>query len=485
MVVWKALVGKWPPRAYPTVGRLPHVISRVDNRMRLPGVAIAYIVVVICGGIALVAMYALSSGVGWPSPEIGSLELALSAVFFTTAAFLADMYPIAIPSTRILEVDRDGNELVLSSSVYVASLLLFGPAFTIGVAASSVLLSDLWRRKPLLKAAFNCGQYVVTVGISGLFLLNTGTNPHSFQPWVSSLEGVATLVLTLFTYFLFNTSLVAGVVGMTQGARYVEVWTHANRQILTQYVGMLNVGLVAAILWTVSPPSLVLLALPLGLVHLASKAVSRLKLETAQALVSIAGMVDSRDSYAYRHSQDVARYATQIAVKMGLPLDQVEEIKLGAQLHDIGKIGTPDAVLFKPGRLSDEERAVMEEHPSVGARVLQYFSQFRSGSAMVLHHQEHYDGTGYPARLAGDHIPQGARIIHVADAYQAMTSDRVYRKAMDPNEAVRRLLEGSGSQFDPAVVEAFLAVLQDSGVPLEPSVVEARLTPSLSLSGSR
>ena len=427
--------------------------------MRLPRVAVTYILTVVLGSLVIAVLYLFGSS-DWPS-DVGTVELAGTALLFTLAAFLADMYPIAMPSTNLFE---SHNELVLSSSVYVAALLLFGPAFTIPVAAASVLLSDLWRRKPLYKAAFNSGQYVMTVGISGLFLLGRHATPDSFAPWLTTGHGLVTLLLMLPSYFLLNGILITEVVATTQGTRFIDLWKHGVPPLIPQYAGMLNVGLVAAILWTVSPYAVVLLAIPLMLVHLASKSVVRLRLETEEALIRIAGVVDSRDSYAYRHSQEVARYATQIAVKMGLRLDDVDMIKLAAQLHDIGKIGTPDQVLHKPGPLTEDERAVMEDHPSVGASMLEYFSQFRDGVGLVLHHQEHFDGSGYPSGLAGQGIPLGARIIHVADAYQAMTSDRVYRKALPTSEAVRRLVAGSGSQFDPDAVKALIEVLRDTGV---------------------
>lgn len=442
-----------------------------DRNGRLPGTVRAYVATVILGAIAVSVLYAFNPGRGWPNSATGSLELLACFFLFVVAAFLAEIYPIMIPTTRIFDDNRD--ELSVSSSVYIASLLLFGPAFSVAVAAVSILLSQLWKRKALYKLLFNTGQYVLTVGVSGLFLIATGTNPHSFDAFVSTPHGFVAFVATLVTYFLLNTSLVSAVLAMMEGGNFFDYWKHANQQILPQYGGMLNIGVVAAILWTVSPVALVLLALPMLVVHLAFKTTARLKDETTRALIAIADMVDSRDSYAYRHSVEVARYSTRIATKLGLPLDQVEMVNLAALLHDIGKIGTPDQILHKPGILTDDEWAVMREHPVEGAKVLRYFSLFRSGVALVLHHQEHYNGTGYPSKLVGEQIPLGARIIHVADAFQAMTSDRVYRKAMDANVAVARLLADAGRQFDPVVVKALIEVLVEMGVSVDSRLVES------------
>lgn len=436
---------------------------------KLPTVALVYIWVVAVGAIALVFAYLTNPGVGWPSPSLDSSEVVAAGVLFAAVGFLAELFPVEIPSARIF--DDNVDKISLSSPAYIACLLLYGPALTVVVAGVSVLAAELWNRKGAAKAAFNSGQYALTVGISGLFLLGTGTDPHSFTHYVTSPGGVLALLLTLTSYFLLNTSIVAAILAMVKGSSILDQLRQESGELLPPYVGMLNIGTIAAILWTVSPAALVLLPIPLAVLRVAFRATARLKEETLQALIGVAEMVDSRDSYAYRHSVDVARYATQVATKLGLPLREVEMINLSALLHDIGKIGTPDQVLHKPAALTEDERAVMQLHPAEGAKVLRYFSLFRPGAEMVLYHQEHFDGTGYPKGLAGEQIPLGARIIHVADAYQAMTSDRVYRKGMAPSKAVGLLLADAGKQFDPEVVSVLVETLVESGVQVDSELV--------------
>ncbi len=440
---------------------------------KLPTVALIYILAVVGGAVALTVGYFLSPAAGRPSPDCSFAELVVVGILFTFAGFLAEQFPVEIPSARIF--DDNGDHIALSSSVYVASLLLYGPALTMVVAGVSVCASEIRKGKALPKVAFNSGQYVLTVGISGLFLLGTGTNPRSFLVFVGSVNGILALIMALATYFLVNTLLVAGIVGMIKGSSILDQWRQDFWETIAPYFGMLDVGTTAAVLWTVSPIALVLLPIPLAVLRVAFRATAQLKEETLRALIGVAEMVDSRDSYAYRHSVEVARYATQTATRLGLPLREVEMINLSALLHDIGKIGTPDDVLHKPAALNDDERAVMQLHPAEGAKVLRYFSLFRPGADMVLYHQEHFDGTGYPKGLAGEQIPLGARIIHVADAYQAMTSDRVYRKGMTPNRAVGLLIADAGKQFDPVVVAAFVETLIESGVPLDPELLKSEL----------
>ena len=186
--------------------------------------------------------------------------------------------------------------------------------------------------------------------------------------------------------------------------------------------------------------------------------------EQLAAAMLLAETLDMRDVGTARHSQTVGRYAEEIARALGLPEAHVERIRAAGVLHDIGKLGVADAVLKKPGALTDEEWAEMRRHPELGARILDH-ANLRDISAWVLAHHERIDGRGYPHGLAGDVIPLEARILAVADAYEAMTADRAYRAALGHDAAQEELRACSGTQFDPAVVEAFLAVLTQGRKP--------------------
>jgi diguanylate cyclase (GGDEF)-like protein/putative nucleotidyltransferase with HDIG domain len=180
--------------------------------------------------------------------------------------------------------------------------------------------------------------------------------------------------------------------------------------------------------------------------------------EHLAAAMLLAETLDMRDVGTARHSQTVGRYAEEIARTLLLPEPHVERIRAAGVLHDIGKLGVADSVLKKPGKLTDEEWAEMRRHPELGARILDH-ANLRDISAWVLAHHERVDGRGYPHGLAGDVIPLEARILAVADAYEAMTADRAYRAALSHDAAQQELRDGSGTQFDPEVVEAFLAVI--------------------------
>ncbi len=171
---------------------------------------------------------------------------------------------------------------------------------------------------------------------------------------------------------------------------------------------------------------------------------------------SLASALDARDHYTAGHSQRVSDYACAIAAGMGLPAEEIREIRIGALLHDIGKIGINDLVLQKPGKLSAEEFALIQLHPTIGRTILEGVHGFQPYLAVVELHHENWDGTGYPRGLRATDVPLAARIVHVADAFDAMTSDRPYRRGMPVLEALGILNRFSGSQFDPAIVNAFV-----------------------------
>jgi diguanylate cyclase (GGDEF)-like protein len=177
------------------------------------------------------------------------------------------------------------------------------------------------------------------------------------------------------------------------------------------------------------------------------------------AIVGLATTLLERDRYTGDHSEAVVQLTVRVARALALNPDEVDRVETAALLHDIGKVGIPDSILHKNGKLDDEEWVLMKEHPVIGERILRAIPGLGGVARIVRHEHERWDGGGYPDGLAGDAIPMGSRIILACDAYHAMTSDRPYRQAMSHGDALRQLRTGAGTQFDPLVVEALLGCL--------------------------
>jgi HD-GYP domain-containing protein (c-di-GMP phosphodiesterase class II) len=186
-----------------------------------------------------------------------------------------------------------------------------------------------------------------------------------------------------------------------------------------------------------------------------------------QTVSSLANAIDVRDSYTNGHSQRLAAIALETGKILNCDANALEDIYWAALLHDIGKIGIPDHILLKPSSLNDEEFEVIRQHPEIGEGIIEPIKKLAHLAPIIRSHQERHDGNGYPDELRENEIPLAARIISVADAFVAMTDDRVYRKASTMEKAIEEIKRCSGSQFDPEVVEAFLVGLNNKDVPLD------------------
>jgi putative nucleotidyltransferase with HDIG domain len=198
----------------------------------------------------------------------------------------------------------------------------------------------------------------------------------------------------------------------------------------------------------------------------ASSAIQRARLHDqmeenfVQTIVALANAIDARDSYTGDHSERLAKLATATAEKLGCTPDEIQAINWGMHLHDIGKIGTPDEILQKPGPLNHEEWLIIQRHPVIGADIIAPVKKLKNVAPLILAHHEKYDGSGYPHGLKKDEIPLGARIIAIVDSYGAITDDRVYRSARSHEEAISEIQHCVGHQFDPHVAAAFFEVIE-------------------------
>ena len=382
--------------------------------------------------------------------SIDSPYTIIMLLLFSVLVLLADLNPVWLPRGAIVSV---------STALNFSNTLLFGPAWASWAGVMAVAVADLWQRRPWYKVVFNIGCTALSLGLAGLayFALHDGSSLP-----LSSLQNIFAATVYTITTFALNTSLLALAIGLDQQISPLEVWMANSFSSLLQFGAMIPIGMLIANTYLQNTTwSSLLLVLPLIMVYHSLRTSQVLRSQTRSVIEALADVVDKRDPYTYRHSQEVAELAEGIARRMGLSLEEQEAIVLAARVHDLGKIGVRDAVLLKKGSLEPSEIKEMRKHPEIGAEILSRLPFYRRHRQLILYHQERYDGKGYPQGLRGEEIPLGARIIAVADAYQAMTSNRPYRAALSREQAIAELLAGKGTQFDPVVVDAFLAMLAE------------------------
>nr|WP_106779345.1 HD-GYP domain-containing protein [Lysinibacillus timonensis] len=192
------------------------------------------------------------------------------------------------------------------------------------------------------------------------------------------------------------------------------------------------------------------------------KNVQKVKEDNLELTTALANALDSRDRYTMHHSENVAKYAVQIAKKLNISKSNCEIIHKGALLHDIGKIGIPEHILLKSGKLTEDEYEIIKTHPTLGYNMIKHIERFHTNGVLdiVLYHHERYDGKGYPSGLKGDQIPLFARIVAIADTFDAMTTKRIYRDELELKYVLNEIRKNKGTQFDPEIVDVFLSLFE-------------------------
>ena len=402
-----------------------------------------------------------------PGTQPSLSQLAFAGVL-TVMACIAIQFPLLV--TPKVKVNT-------SSAAYLTAALTLAPGLAGLVVGVSQLVGGAIlarRRNPLtgrprrrwIDTAFNTSQWVIATSTSGLVFHSwTGrAGSEAAYMWFVALAAAAGAMYAL------NTGLVAAVAAIQTRQRLLSVWLAGRRVDVVTEAALYVVGAVASVAAPAHPWVLLGLVIPTVLLHNSLQRTLQLQRQTIAALEQMADLVDLRDGYTGQHSQRVADYAERIASRLRLSSDQIATIRLAARVHDIGKIAIPDRILHKPGPLDAAEWDVMKSHVEAGFHVLQRFDDYADGAGLVRSHHERIDGAGYPRGIAGHQVPLGSQVIGIADAIDAMTSDRPYRRAMPLGAVADELVEMSGTHFKPNVVDAALDVL---GVIAQPTSVGA------------
>jgi hypothetical protein len=413
-------------------------------------IRVTLFVVIISITCLLVIGQAAFSPISITTPGIAILAL------FLVLGVVSEAYATWIPFYR--------SEISSSIAINIAAIFILGPGLGIFLVLVSSLASELllrWKQREngildaILPITFNVSQLVISIAAAGLVLEYSGHSVLSLQYPIDYLWAV----LAFLAYSVANLSLVRGIVSLSGGGGFFYGLWKSIREFSIQYAVLCASALLLTVLYSISVWHVFLGLIPLVLVHVSFRSYLQLQTEARKTFEKISRILDERDHYTAVHSQSVAKLAVKIGQQMGLPEGEIEKVDIAAKVHDIGKIAVPDSILLKPGSLNEDEWAVMKKHPVISAELIEGLSIYSHVADAVRHEHEHWDGSGYPDGLTGEDIPLLSRIITAADVYDALSTDRPYRKAYSSDESIKIIRATSGKVLDPRVAEALEKVL--------------------------
>lgn len=391
-----------------------------------------------------------------------SLVSLIGGLVFIYALFkinpnLLYLYPLWILLYVALEmrpVSLDGkSQVTLGIVLNLAILMIYGTWSSIIVSGVGSAVADIIGKRGWQRVIFNSSQYSISLLVAGTIYAKL--SPITDEVFSIS-HHIIPFVFTAMAFVVVNFLLVAVIVSLSLKISLLDVIKIDQGMVALFLISLAPLSFLLVVLYTSKPYSVILILPPLVIAYVGFENYLKLRRQTRATIEHLAAIVDRRDNYTSMHSDRVAVYAGQIAQAMGLSYGQVENLSMAGRVHDLGKIGVKDSILLKPGTLTNSEFEEMKKHTEIGYYMLQPLEMYKEVLANVLYHHERMDGKGYPCGLKDDAIPLGARILAVADSFDAMTSDRLYRKAMSEEQAVQKLMDNQGTQFDPQVVEAFI-----------------------------
>jgi putative nucleotidyltransferase with HDIG domain len=399
-------------------------------------------------------------------PEVHQTRLDLWGIVLWTALLgAAEALPVPLPR---------GGTVTIGSILDLGAIVLFGPWVAGAMDLVTTLFAQIvWLRQRPAQAMLHAGLYAATTILSGAAFLAAGGVLGAPR-----LPGdLLAVLLAGSLYFVLNTGAVSFVLGARSGEAPGSVWRRQFRDGLPLYV--LSIGfalLFAEVRMHAGIAGVSLLVLPLFLARYALRLYADLKEDLISFVRALSVALDAVDPYTHDHSVRVAAYAVRVARRLRLPESEVEMIHYAALVHDIGKIAQRPDVIRKPDALDEDERRLMMRHPEAGARIVGQIRALKQAAEMIRTHHWRPDGRGYPTGLDASEVPRGARIIHVCDAFDAMTSDRPYRKGLPVPRALAELSRNAGAQFDREAVLALLELHEVGELRLAPEETSVVLT---------
>ena len=369
-------------------------------------------------------------------------------VFFLILSVFSEFIPVELPK---------GGHITIGFPVDFVLILVYGPALAMLVAVSGLVIYEIIKGKSSwYKVVFDSSQYALSTGIAGLVYKYCG-GMIGFQNFF---KFIIPATLCALAYCFINLILVTMAISLDQRSRFTAVWRTNFQEILPTYLAEAPLGFLMAIIYVqIGVGGILLFFLPLLLARRSFELYTKMRkmyLETIRALVAA---IDAKDPYTKGHSERVTQTSVALARELNLPEREIDNIEYAALLHDIGKIGIDERILGKNDELTGKEFERIKEHTIIGAKIIKPVDFLKDSYKAIYHHHEKYNGKGYPDGLKSEDIPILARIIAVADAYDAMDSDRPYRKKLNKDKILKELKDQSGKEFDPEVVKALISIL--------------------------
>jgi len=365
----------------------------------------------------------------------------LVLIIFTT---VADLFPVTF---------EQGYEITVSNVFLIGAIMIFrdDPANAAIVAIVSTLAWQLVTRRAWYKLLTNVALATTAViaGATALSIVGSQDTAHF----------VFGTALMLIVYFIADTVPLSRLLASLDGRPFQVAYVSNYAGVVLELIGIEFFGLIFYLVWAESPWLSVLFAVPTVILRQAYFQVERLRNDSMRALAAVSDVIENRDELTHNHTQSVSTYARRVAERLRLSPDEIWQVTVAGQLHDLGKIAVRDSILFKPGALTEAEMELMRKHCQVGYDILRQFSNLEKVARLVRAHHERYDGRGYPDGIGGAQLPVGAAIVAVADAFDAMRTDRPYRKAMPMGRALDTLKQGLGTQWHPVVGATFIQLM--------------------------
>lgn len=391
------------------------------------------------------------------------LQVTIDYSYINFGLFLFWIALTIIAETLLIPLPDQSVAVSVGYAINIASIIVGGPF----LAVMSSFLGILFRfpnvpgrgyvhalNTPKYKVIFNISQSIVVTSIIGVSYIKLGgtIGQFSFIP----------AVLILLLGILLNTTVISGFLTFAMEQKFYKIWYNNVKGMFLSAVAVGTMGIIIALAFIGYGYGAVILFFgPLLLARYSFKLyvdMRSLYISTIQALNKT---VEAKDPYTSGHASRVEELAMQLAERYNLPFDRIQNIKTAAILHDIGKIGINDSILNKASKLSQEEFQEIMKHPTIGAEIISKVDFLKDITRIIKHHHERFDGKGYPSGLHGSEIPIESCILTIVDSYDAMTSDRPYRKALTKEEALEEIRLNSGTQFHPELAEKFIIMMTE------------------------